>query len=1046
MSAWRRLGAFLAAPFVRHTFDAAPRPIDAVILEMAGRGAGPRVGRAEALSVPGVLRGRNLICSIATLPLVQYGPQNKIIDNPLLRQIDPDVANVVTLAQTLEDLLFEAISWWRITAFGWDGFPIFARHLDVSSVSLDPPATGGTPAPLPSGWDPREAAVWVDGKPVPGSEMIRFDSPNPGLLSHAGRAIRRAVLLDKAASMYADDPRPLDYFTPEEGADDIDDAEVEKILRMWKAERKKRGTAYVPRSLKYNSVDSPSPAELQLVELQQQAMLDIANGMGVDPEDLGISTTSRTYQNAVDRRRDRINDVLSPYMKAITDRLTMGDVTKRGHYVAFNLDDYLRSNPKERAEVQQIYVTMGAKSVEEIRNEEKLTPGAPKPAPALPPVPAGQPADEPASGDADSSAAGKASARELVGATFSEDGPMHFADLPMQSFTVDKERRTIEGVAMPYGQVVEKGGFKFRFLPGSLTWSQRSPGRVKLLKNHVMSDAHGFAMSLANVGNSFKVKFKVGRGAARDDLLQDAADGIYDGLSVGVDFDFATDVEMDDEGVMNVRHALVREVSVTAMPAFDDARVTKVAASRDGEITMDECTTCGKRHAPGACASTPPTPPVAAPAGLTLSDDQIKALLTRPGALDALFKAQPEVKPKAPEGTFTLSAEQLDALIKSGGLGVLLGMPQVTPAQPAAPEQRQPVDPTRRPGSLTAVTEPMPYRFDREGNLTRGEKYDFSKDLISGSHGDGEAMTRAQQFLTAMAPHFAKAQFATGVDVGDVAGLNPNRNRPDLYVDQKDFQYPIWDAISKGNLADITPFVLPKFATATGLTAAHSEGVEPTPGTFTATSQTITPSAVSGKVEITREAWDQGGNPQLSGIIWRQMTKSWFEALEASAVSLLDGLTPTGITLDTAAVDDVLVSQLKAALAALQFVRGGFRMRDFFLQIDLYQALVDAKDADGRSLLPLLGPVNADGTMSDFFADLNVAGLRGRPAWALAATGTVAASSYLFDRNDVHGWATAPQRLQFEYRVSHVDVGIWGYKATANTDLTGVREVIYDPA
>lgn len=474
---------------------------------------------------------------------------------------------------------------------------------------------------------------------------------------------------------------------------------------------------------------------------------------------------------------------------------------------------------------------------------------------------------------------------------------------------------------------------------------------------------------------------------------------------------------------------------------------------------MEECASCGTRHAPSeACPTTPPTnqdpAPAAQPAGLALSQDQLQTLLSRPGALQALL-AQPQQPPQpaAPAGALTLSQEQVDGLIRSGGLAQLLGMPQLTtvPAEPP----RQTVDPTHNPKRVAAsrVNEPLPYRFDADGNLTRGVQYDFSTDLVSGSKGDGEAIERAQAFLKAMAPafesakkareHLGRAQF--DVDTTDVAGLNPNRNRPDMYVDQKDFTYPIWDAISKGTLADQTPFVLPKFATATGLVAAHVEGTGPTPGVFTATSQTITPSALSGRVEVTREAWDAGGNPQLSGILWRQMVKAWFEGLEAAAVALLDGLTPTAIPLTTAGADDVLVGELESALASLQFIRGGFRMRDFFIQIDLYKKLAAAVDADGRKLLPRLGAVNASGTVSDLYADLDVGGLRGRPAWALAASGTVPASSYLFDRADVHGWASAPQRLQFEYRVEYVDVAIWGYKATANTDLTGVREVTYDP-
>ncbi len=65
----------------------------------------------------------------------------------------------------------------------------------------------------------------------------------------------------------------------------------------------------------------------------------------------------------------------------------------------------------------------------------------------------------------------------------------------------------------------------------------------------------------------------------------------------------------------------------------------------------------------------------------------------------------------------------------------------------------------------------------------------------------------------------------------------------------------------------------------------------------------------------------------------------------------------------------------------------------------------------------------------------------------LAASGTVAASSYLFDRESVHGWASAPQRLTIDQtEVANVYVGLFGYKATAISDINGVREIVYDPA
>ncbi|HYF74135.1 MAG TPA: hypothetical protein VD864_14990, partial [Nocardioides sp.] len=128
------------------------------------------------------------------------------------------------------------------------------------------------------------------------------------------------------------------------------------------------------------------------------------------------------------------------------------------------------------------------------------------------------------------------------------------------------------------------------------------------------------------------------------------------------------------------------------------------------------------------------------------------------------------------------------------------------------------------------------------------------------------------------------------------------------------------------------------------------------------------------------------------------------------------------------------------------FVRGGFSMDNLFAQIDLYLALVGAEDDSGRPIYPALGPANTDGTVRQRYSAIDVNGVVAYPAWALAATGTVAASSYLFDSESVCGWATAPQRLEFQYRVAYVDLAIWGYTATAVIDLAGVRELIFDPA
>ncbi|RQW83560.1 phage portal protein [Micromonospora globispora] len=976
----------------QHTFDTAPQPVDRLISAMrAGTGS---VTRDEALSVAAVQRGRNEICSLATLPLKLFRGLD-VVDSPLFRQYDPDVPNVVHLAMTVEDLALERIAWWQVTGQDFDGYPVSVRRIDPGRVELKNPT--GRPAP------DDDRFVWIrkeDGSGwdrVPASLMKRFDSPNPGILKANARAIRIARRLDELTEMYASNPALREYFTDSDSpdVDPMDDDEIDAFLAEYGAMRRVQPYGWIPSTVKRADVSSPSPRDLTLVELHQTVMVAIANGLGVDPEDIGVSTTSRTYQNEDARRRDKINRMFAPYMRAITDRLGMGDITRRGYTVQFDLTDYLKPDPQGQAAYWKALKDMGVTDADEIRGWAGLSGRAPKPTTTPAVVPA-------------------------TSARFAGDGPVmrfsaqDFADAPPAP-TVDKAARTITGLAVPYNAVANKLGLKYSFKPGSLEYSD--PARMAHLKDHVTPV--GFHRSVKDTPDGPLVELAVLDGpegspakAERDQLLYDAEHGLYSGLSIGVDFSLdpeVGDVEYDAEtGVYNVLRATWRETSTTYMPAFDDARVTTVAASLTGGPQMDPCQHCGQRHAPGiACATfaaqlRQPAPP--APAAPAAQDTPVDMAAFR--QMVAAFQA---------------------------------GQPQAADGGPT------PVSPHR--GSAQ-VKEPQPYVFDRQGNLRAGS-HDFSTDLFTGwqpgGGGDQAARDRAEGFLRDTFEGGAANQFA--ITPANVTNLNYPANRTDMYVDQMEYQYPIWNAINKGTLDAVTPFVVPKFNTATGLVADHVTGTEPTPGTFTATAQTITPSAVSGKVEITREAFDQGGNPQMSGLIWRQMTRGYFEALEAYAVAQLaaNAASMADLTITTAAADSTLDQSIATALIPLQYIRGGDRFKTVFTQVDLYTAMAKAKDGSGRRLYPAYGPQNAAGTADPGYAVIDAHGKRWIPAWATAATSVNAASSYMFDPEVVCGWASAPQRIDLQWRVAWVDLGVWGYKAFAITDFARTRELVYDP-
>jgi HK97 family phage prohead protease len=873
------------------------------------------VSRELAIQVPAVKRVRDRVAaSIGQLPLIVTAPDLTVARSPLLDQPERNVPRQVTLTRLAEDLFFHGLGYWEVTERGADRYPMFVRRHCPTAVT-------------PDGADYK-----VDGRTVLAKDMIQFTSPNDAFLSAGARAIRTAIRLEAAAAILSDGTPPLDWFEPAEGADPVDDTAISEFLEKWRAARRARVTGYIPAALRYQTAGS-SPKDLQLHEARQHAALEIARVAGVDPEDVGVSTTTRTYANAFDRKQDFLQITLGPYMAAIEGRLSMGDVTKRGYAVRFSLDDFLRADPLGRYQAYEVGERVGAITRAEIRAAE-----------GKPAIPNSTTEDAP-----------------VTQSRFSGPAPEFTLSSPAATFRVDSSARTIKGLAVPYGEVAESNGRKWSFSKGTLQIPEAT-SRVKLFADHDYTKPLGHAVALEETDAGLMATFKVRRGPEGDAALMSAEDNVHDGLSIGV----AAGGQYDErDGVFHAVSAPLAEVSLTALPAYDSARLTEVKAS--------------------AASQNP---------------DKEEATV-------------PDTNP-APAADFSAIAEA----IKTGFESV---------AASNGPETIAPVTPQ------FTVNEPLVYRFDGG----KGE-HDFSTDLFASLRfKDGEATERLDKFMDA----------AFDVTSANVSALNPSRNRPDMYVDQLDYSTPLWDAMNKGTLTDQTPFIVPKYSASANLVADHVQGTAPaTEGSFSATAQTITPTALSGKIDVVREVVDAGGNPQVSGLIWGQIVRAYNEALEAKAAALLGAQAPTALITTPAAgaAGAVVGTAVEAGLAGLQFVRGGDRFNRFVGHIGLYKALVGAVDTTGRKLYPILGATNANGTVANDFGRIVIGSKVLVPAWALGSDDTVAGGSYLFSSEDVHGWASAPKRFEFDYRVEAVDLAVWGYVATAVTRAEGIRKITYD--
>lgn len=339
------------------------------------------VTRREAMTIPAVRRGRQIVAgTIGTLALqgVRLAPDGgeTVLDRALLRQPDPNATRQFTLTWTVDDLLFNGVSWWRITAKDFYGFPVSAWRVPRERVAIDF----------------AEGVVRIDGVVVPDSELIRFDGPDEGILNTSGRTLRTCILLEEAARRFARLDIPLGIFTPADGAPEMDAKKVKALLDEWEAVRKDRTTGYVNKSLKYEPVQfNAQQVELSATRSFQDA--ECARLFNLPPRYVGASSgDSMTYSTVESDRRELLDLSLAPYVSAINQRLSMDDVTPRGQLVRVDTLPLLRGDTKTAMETAKAGLDAGLIDEREARNDFVGRPGDP-PAPrlvppALPPVPA----------------------------------------------------------------------------------------------------------------------------------------------------------------------------------------------------------------------------------------------------------------------------------------------------------------------------------------------------------------------------------------------------------------------------------------------------------------------------------------------------------------------------------------------------------------------------------------------------------------------------------------------------------------------------------
>jgi len=325
------------------------------------------ITRDEAMTVPAVARARNIVAgTLASLPIELYNSRDEELAKPRwMRQPDPNSTYGAIMAWTIDDLIFHGNAYWQIIEiYKEDGRPSAFRYMANTRVT-----------PQYNNNSTMIDGYLVDGVKVPNSglgSLITFQALDEGVLKRGASTIKTAIALEQAAKRSAEEPVPNGVL--KNTGMDLPEDQVMNLLARFKAARNTRATAYMTSNLEYQPMQFDN-AQLQLVESRKAIQTMIAQMMNVPAYLLDAETGgSLTYNNAEGQKRYLVDFSLRNIITVLENRLSMDDITITGQHVRFDLDDFLRGNPTERAAFYRDVVPLGILTVDEARAMEDLAP------------------------------------------------------------------------------------------------------------------------------------------------------------------------------------------------------------------------------------------------------------------------------------------------------------------------------------------------------------------------------------------------------------------------------------------------------------------------------------------------------------------------------------------------------------------------------------------------------------------------------------------------------------------------------------------------
>lgn len=291
------------------------------------------VTRAEAMTVPALIRARGILMVIASQPLVAYRGTERLQRQPAwLSRTDTSVSPQARIVATMDDLIFYGEALWFVARNGSQITDAVRIPFEKWRVSTDPTRVGELEINIsPDVWAPV-----TDPKSV-----IHFRSFQEGLCTIGAQSIRAARDIQRSVAARAKSPVPmLDLHI----TDDVELSKDEKdeLRADWTRARQSPdgATAITPYNVEAKPLGSGDANDF-LTAARNNSRLDVANALQLPASLLegSTSTASLTYSTSEGKRSELKDYGLALWAGIFDARLSMDDVTAAGTSIRFDFSD-----------------------------------------------------------------------------------------------------------------------------------------------------------------------------------------------------------------------------------------------------------------------------------------------------------------------------------------------------------------------------------------------------------------------------------------------------------------------------------------------------------------------------------------------------------------------------------------------------------------------------------------------------------------------------------------------------------------------------------